>query len=68
MNSIINDGGLPITALLFFITIYVHFQQKQDNEKVMMALQKVNELRLDTENDTNWYIPKYYELKKIYLA
>jgi len=44
----------------------VHFHQKEDNKKAMMALQKANELRLDTENDTNWYFAKYHELKKIY--
>lgn len=52
----------------FFVTLSVHFHQKEDNQKVVMALQNVNELRLDNENDTNWYFTKYYELKKIYLA
>lgn len=52
----------------FFVTLSVHFHQKKDSVRVLYSLQKVNELRLDTENDTNWYFSKYQELKKIYIA
>jgi hypothetical protein len=52
----------------FFVTLSIHFHQKKDTEKVLKCLQKVNDLRLDTENDTNWYFIKYQRLKKIYFA
>jgi tetratricopeptide (TPR) repeat protein len=52
----------------FYVTLSVHFHQIKDTQKAMKALQKANDLRLDTENDTNWYFAKYHELKKIYLA
>jgi len=53
-------------ASKFFVTLSMHFHQKEDTETVLKSLQKVNELRLDTENDTNWYFIKYQGLKKIY--
>ena len=50
----------------FFITLAAQFHLKLQTAEVKKALIRVNENRLDTFKDTNWYRSKYFQLKNEY--